>query len=464
MAVRFSEEQVLKATGGRKVRPAGRSSFDAVCTDTRKLEPGCLFVALKGERFDAHAFLAQAAEAGAAGAVVHSGFEVPPLPEGFGVYAVEDTQVALGGLARFHRFRFQIPVGAVGGSNGKTTTKEMVAAILETRGPALRTEGNLNNEIGVPLTLFRLEPKHVSAVIEMGMNHAGEMTRLANIAHPNAAVLTVIQPEHLEGLGSLEGVARAEAELFRALPANATAVVNVDDPHIVRESRGLTCKTLTFGREAGAQVRLSAIEKLGREGLRVTVTEDGAAQTFRLSFLGEHNAHNATAAFALARALGYSAEECARGLEAARPYARRLNVVDAPGGVTVLDDCYNANTESVIAALDTVRDLAATQQGRAIAVLGDMLELGPGELDEHRKVGAHARGSVALAAFFGPRSAATKDAAGLGSHFEQVDALVAWLQPQLREGDVVLVKGSRGMKLERVVDALCGTSSAGGGH
>lgn len=463
MAVRFSEDQVLKATAGHKVRAAARTSFEAVCTDTRQLVPGCLFVALKGERFDAHEFLAKAAEQGAGGLVVTAGRALPPLPEDVGIYAVNDTQEALGALARFHRFRFQLPVGAVGGSNGKTTTKEMVAAILQTRGPSLRTEGNLNNEIGVPLTLFRLEPAHVAAVIEMGMNHEGEMTRLANIAHPDAAVLTVIQPEHLEGLGSLEAVARAEVELFRALPADKIAVVNLDDEHIVREAKGLTCRRLTFGRSEAADVRLVAVEKLGREGLRISVAFSGKTHGFKLGFLGEHNAQNATAAFALAIALGYPPEACVQGLEQARPYARRLNLVDAPGGITVLDDCYNANPESVIAALDTVKDLADAQRGRAVAVLGDMLELGSGELDDHRRVGTHAKDRVTLAAFFGPRSTHTQSGSGLGAHFTEVDALVGWLRPQLQAGDVVLVKGSRGMRLERVVDALTGRAS-GGGH
>jgi UDP-N-acetylmuramoyl-tripeptide--D-alanyl-D-alanine ligase len=182
-----------------------------------------------------------------------------------------------------------------------------------------------------------------------------------------------------------------------------------------------------------------------------------------MSFLGEHNALNATAAFALGRALGYSGEECAAGLETARPYARRLNLLDAPGGVTVLDDCYNANTFSVVAALDTVEHLARAQNGRAVAVLGDMLELGPGELDEHRKVGERVRTAVALAAFFGPRSRATHQAARIGAHFTEIDPLLAWLRPQLRQGDVVLVKGSRGMRLERVVEALSG-GTPGGAH
>lgn len=463
MSAGFSEDEVLTATSARAVRPSGRRSFAAVCTDSRALSEGCLFVALKGEKFDAHDFVGHVASGGATGAVVRQGAPLPSLPDGFAVYEVPDTLAALGALARFHRLRFTLPLGAVGGSNGKTTTKEMVAAILATRGPALKTQGNLNNEVGVPLTLFRLEERHVAAVIEMGMNHPGEMTRLADIARPDAALLTVIQPEHLEGLGSLEGVADAEGELFRALPPSGTAVVNLDDPHLVAQGRGLRCRTLTFGRAPQAEVHLASVEKLGREGLRILVQCGGREHPVKLSFLGEHNALNAAGAFALGLALGYSAEECAIGLELARPYAGRLNLVDGPGGVTLLDDCYNANTLSVLAALDTVQDLARAQGGRAVAVLGDMLELGPGELDEHRKVGERARTAVALAAFFGPRSKVTQETAGFGAHFTEIAPLIDWLRPQLRPSDVVLVKGSRGMRLERVVEALSGGAS-GGAH
>ncbi len=467
MAVRFSDEQVVVATGGRRVRSGARAAYEAICTDTRKLSPGCLFVALQGERFDAHAFIGQAAAGGAAGAVIERGRAVPDAPEDFALFEVPSTLEALGALARFHRKRFKVPVGAVGGSNGKTTTKEMVGAILAVRGPALKTEGNFNNEVGVPLTLFGLQPSHVAAVVELGMNHAGEMTRLARICLPDAALLTVVQPEHLEGLGSLAGVAEAEGELFRSLPPGGKAVVNLDDPLIVEQAMKANVAMVTFGRDVSAEVHLARTESLGRDGLVAHVRCGGQEYPVRLSFVGEHNAQNAVGAFALARALGYSPEECVQGLEAARPYARRLNVLDGGGGVTVVDDCYNANPASMGVALDTVRSLAAPA-GRAVAVLGDMLELGPGELEEHRALGERAASAVSLLALFGPRSAeGHRAAAALGeraAHFTEVDALVGWLRPQLRQGDVVLVKGSRGMKLERVVAALTGQAAGGGGH
>jgi UDP-N-acetylmuramoyl-tripeptide--D-alanyl-D-alanine ligase len=457
----FTQEEVVAATSARIVRPGRSYSYVAVSTDTRAITPGALFVALQGERFDAHQFLAEAAKAGAAGALVQKGKPLPQTPEDFTLFEVESTLASLGALARFHRRRFRIPIGAVGGSNGKTTTKEMLGAILAVRGPALKTEGNLNNEIGVPLTLLRLEPGHVAAAIEMGMNHAGEMARLTAIGEPDAGLITIVQPEHLEGLGSLEGVAAAEGELFFGLSASAIAVVNLDDPLIVRQAESSGKRTLTFGRAASAEVRLAHVRTRGREGLDADISHRGQTHTVRLSFLGEHNALNATGAFALALALGYSPEECVRGLEKARPYARRLNVVDAPGGVVVIDDCYNANPASMAAALETLRTLATG--GRAFAVLGDMLELGPGEMDEHAQLGALAAGKADAIAFFGPRSSHGHARAKNSAHFVEIEPLLGWLKPQLKQGDVVLVKGSRGMRLERVVAGLTGQTQ-GGAH
>jgi UDP-N-acetylmuramoyl-tripeptide--D-alanyl-D-alanine ligase len=457
MAVRFSEDQVLKATGAHKVQSGAVASYTSVSTDTRTLTQGSLFVALHGERFDAHEFLKDAVARGAAGALVREGRKLPPVPRDFGLFAVPDTLLGLGALARFHRARFKIPLGAITGSNGKTTVKEMAGAILATRGPALKTEGNLNNEVGVPLTLFRLEPVHVAAAVEMGMNRKGEIARLTAIAQPDAGVITVVQPAHLEGLGSTEGVASAKGELFHGLSPHGTAVVNLDDPLIVAQARSAGRKQMTFGRAANADVKLFSATPRGREGLSLEIDHQGRRHEVKLSFVGEHNALNATAAFALGRALGYSAEECVLGLQNARPHARRLNVVPAPGGVTVLDDCYNANPASMRAALDTLGELAGG--GRAVAVLGDMLELGDGAAREHGELGERAADRVALLALFGPMSAQghARARAKLGersAHFTEIAPLLQWLKPQLREGDVVLVKASRGMKLERVVEAL----------
>ncbi|RKH66404.1 UDP-N-acetylmuramoyl-tripeptide--D-alanyl-D-alanine ligase [Corallococcus interemptor] len=466
MAARFSDDEVVQATGATRRGEPVEAGFPAVCTDTRSLTPGCLFVALQGERFDAHDFVDGAQRQGAAGAVVKRGRALPALPPGFALYEVEDTLAALGGLGALHRRRFRIPVAAVGGSNGKTTTKEMVGAILATRGPALKTEGNFNNEVGVPLTLFRLEPSHVAAVIEVGMNQPGEIERLTRKVQPDAGVITVVQPEHLEGLGSLEGVAEAEGEMFRELLPQATAVINLDDALIVRQAARSGAKQLTFGRTEGADVRLTAVHTLGRDGMVATVRYQGKDWPVRLHFVGPHNAQNATAAFATALALGYSPEECVKGLESARPYARRLNIVDGRNGVTVVDDCYNANPASMEAALVTLGTLVP-DGGRAVAVLGDMLELGAGEAEEHARLGELVARHAKLVAFFGPRSAGGLGSADMGdsaAHFTEVEPLVAWLTPRLSPGDVVLVKASRGMRLERVVAALTGAAPPGGSH
>jgi UDP-N-acetylmuramoyl-tripeptide--D-alanyl-D-alanine ligase len=354
----------------------------------------------------------------------------------------------------------------------------MVAAILRTRGPALATEGNFNNEVGVPLTLLRLTSEHRSAVLELGMSAPGELTRLTAMADPDAAVLTLIAAEHLEFLKDLDGVAAAEGELYRGLRAGAIAVVNADDARCVAQAERVSpgVRRVLFGKNAKADVRLSSAVPLGREGQEICLEGEegegggGAGRlrsggklqlgrvTVRLAFVGEHNAMNATAAAAVALSLSYTFEEISRGLSEARPYAHRSQVVAGAGGITLLDDCYNASPASMEAALATLAGLKKGGSGRAIAVLGDMLELGASEEEAHRTLGKKARESVELVAFFGPRSHFSfeecSSSPSSSAHFTEIDPLLAWLKPRLVAGDVLLVKGSRGMKLERVVDAL----------
>jgi UDP-N-acetylmuramoyl-tripeptide--D-alanyl-D-alanine ligase len=466
MAVRFSDEQVVKATGAARVRPGARPAYGSVSTDTRKIAEGCLFVALKGERFDGHDFILQAAEAGAAGIVVDKARAAHNWPEALAVFAVDDTLVALGALARFHRERIRIPLGAVTGSNGKTTTKEMIASILATRGPALKTQGNLNNEVGLPLTLFELSPAHVAAVVEMGMNHAGEIGRLTAIARPDAGLITAVQSAHLEGLGSIEGVAKAKGELFVGLTKGATAVVNLDDTRILAQAVASGARQLTFGRHPYADVCLRNVESKGFDGFALTISYLGKISEVKLKLLGAHNAINATAAFAMGVALGYRPEECVQGLEQVSAYTRRLQVHQAPAGFRIIDDCYNANPSSMTAALETLAGLVAKEH--AVAVLGDMLELGAGETEEHAQMGERAAENASTVAFFGPRMKGAYEVAkprlgGKAAHFIEVEALLTWLRGQLSKADVVLVKGSRGMRLERVVEGL-GVAAAGAAH
>ncbi|AKU91867.1 UDP-N-acetylmuramoyl-tripeptide--D-alanyl-D-alanine ligase [Vulgatibacter incomptus] len=439
-------------------------ALDGVSTDSRTVSEGNLFVALGGESFDGNAFVAQAARAGARAALVREGFTPSePLPAGFGLVETSDTLAALGALARVHRRRFpSLKLGAVTGSNGKTTTKELAhAAISFAFGESLKTEGNLNNEIGLPLTLLRLDPSHRAAVVEMGMSNPGEIGRLAAIAEPSAGLVTCAQAVHLEGLGSIEAVAKAKGELFHGLPPGAVAVANLDDPLTLAEARASRRPLLTFGTGAEADVRLVRIVSHDLRGLAFEVSFRGSDPAFvRIPLVGLHNAQNACAALALGLALGAAPDRLLTGLAAAKGFLRRLELKAAPGGVTVLDDCYNGNPASAVAALRTSRALAG--EGRVVAVLGDLRELGSFEESGHREVGAAAaEAKVAGLVAFGPRSRTTAaEAAARGipdaailSTDDPAEAL-AWLRRSLREGDLVLFKASRGTRLERIADPL----------
>ncbi|WP_242345601.1 UDP-N-acetylmuramoyl-tripeptide--D-alanyl-D-alanine ligase [Anaeromyxobacter terrae] len=456
---RFSSEELAAATGGRWIG-APPAEVAGVSTDTRTIAPGALFVALVGERFDAHGYLAEAAARGAVAAVVADG-RAPagaPLP----LLSVPDTLPALGAIARHHRRRFHIPVVGVTGSNGKTTTREMIAAILGTRGPALKTEGNLNNEVGVPLTLLGLGPEHRSAVVEMGMNHPGEIARLAAIAEPYVGVVTLAAPAHLEGLGTVDAVADAKAELYRGLPETGIVIANADDPRMLRRAQASGHRMLTFAAAAGRRgdVVVLEIASQGDDGLRFVLGIGNREVAVHIpALVGAHNAANAAAAAAAGVALGCSDREIAQGLAAVRPVGRRLRLDRLPSGLRLVDDCYNANPSSMSAALRTLVDLARPD-ARPVAVLGDMLELGAFEEEAHRALGAEAaRAGVSLLAAFGPRARSTAEAAraaGLETfHTDDMDALVRWARTALAPSmDVLLVKGSRGMKLERLVEAL----------
>ncbi|HWV38459.1 MAG TPA: UDP-N-acetylmuramoyl-tripeptide--D-alanyl-D-alanine ligase [Vulgatibacter sp.] len=439
-----------------------------VCTDSRSVEPGNVFVALRGDNFDGHDYVGAAATAGAVAAVVRRGFDRRGLPEAFGLVEVDDPLRALGALARVHRRRFpSLKLGAITGSNGKTTTKELThAALTAALGKTLKTEGNLNNEIGLPLTLLGLDPSHRAAAIEMGMNQAGEIARLTAIAEPAAGLVTCVQPVHMEGLGSVEAIARAKGELFRGLPAGGIAVVNLDDPLVVEEARASGRETIGFGAAEGADVRLLRIVSHDRRGLAFELALEGEAAFVRIPLVGRHNARNACAAVALGLALGGEPDRLLEGLAAARGFSRRLELKEAPGGVTVLDDCYNGNPASAVAALRTARELAG--EGRVIAVLGDLRELGDLEVAGHREVGAAAAAcAVAGLVAFGPRSHETAAAAiegglaeGAVLRTEDPAEALAWLRAALRGGDLVVAKASRGTRLERIVDPLVGGEEA----
>ena len=457
---RFTAGELVAATGGRWLDPPP-GDVAGVSIDTRTLAAGSLFVALRGERFDAHAFLPAAARAGARAAVVAAEVAAPTGPPRL---LVADTLLALGAIAAFHRRRFELPVVGVTGSNGKTTTREMIAAILAERGPVLRSEGNLNNEVGVPLTLLRLAGEHQAAVIEMGMNHPGEIARLTAMSRPQVGVVTNAAAAHLEGLGSVDGVADAKAELYAGLPEGGIAVANADDPRMLARARASGRRLLTFavGRQRRGDVAVLDLLAQDATGMRFLLGVGNRELEVTLPLVGAHNAQNAAAAACAAIALGCSDREIVRGLAGVRPVGRRLRLERLPSGLLLVDDCYNANPLSMGAALRTLGELARAGGGRPLAALGDMLELGSGEAELHRGVGAEAAGLPVARLFgFGPRSRETLAgalAAGLSPdrtfHTEDVAALADAVRTAAAPGDVLLVKGSRGMKLERLVEAL----------
>ncbi len=461
---RFTGEELAAAAGGRWIGTPPEGGLAGVSTDTRTLGPGALFVALRGERFDAHDYLAEAAARGASAAVVAEAWVArgAPTPPALPLLAVADTLAALGRIARHHRRRFRIPVVGVTGSNGKTTTREMIAAILSTRGEVHKSEGNLNNEVGVPLTLFGLDASHQAAVIEMGMSHPGEIARLAAMAEPQIGLVTLAAPAHLEGLGTVDAVADAKAELYQGLPEGGIAIANADDARMLRRAQASGRRMITFSGQKGRRGDVVVLEIVsqGEDGLRFVLGIGNREVPVHIpALVGAHNAANAAAAAAAAIALGSTDREITRGLAEVKPVGRRLKLERLASGVELVDDCYNANPASMSAALRTLRDLAQGGRLRPVAVLGDMLELGAFEREAHESLGAEAaRAGLSLLAAFGPRSRETAEAARAAGlevfHTEDMDALVRWARGAVRSGDVLLVKGSRGMKLERLVEAL----------
>ena len=433
---------------GAQWHPAAPSGvLVGVSTDTRTLAAGELFIALRGPNHDGHDWLAAARERGACAALVERRLPVP-LPQ----LVVTDTRRALGQLAAAWRTRFAGLVLAVTGSNGKTTVKEMLAAILRQRGPVLATRGNLNNDIGLPLMLLQLRPEHGCAVLEMGASHAGEIAWLASLARPDVALVNNAGAAHLEGFGGLEGVARAKGELYAALPRGGTAVINADDAFASYwRTVGGARRVISFGLEKVADV--SAGVELSATGARLQLrTPQGRAQA-QLSVPGRHNVMNALAASACALAAGVGLKDISAGLAAFTPAPGRLASLPGAAGSRVMDDTYNANPSSLAAALAAV----AAQPGEHWLVLGDMFELGADASRLHAACGTQARAAGFSRLFtLGEHSAEAARAFGSGAlHFGQdaeglARAVLEILDPQV----TVLVKGSRGMKMERVVQRL----------
>jgi UDP-N-acetylmuramoyl-tripeptide--D-alanyl-D-alanine ligase len=436
-----------------------RLNIKGISIDSRTISEGELFVAIKGGRFDGHDFIAEAIKKGAWGAVVErSAFETryQTLAGLKNIFPVEDTLLSLQEMAMMHRRKFSIPLVGITGSNGKTTTKEMAASILKEKGPVLKNEGNLNNHIGVPLTLLRLNKGHKSAVIEMGMSAVGEVEMLTRIAGPDVGVITNVGPAHLEFLGSTDTVARAKGELLHTMSQQGTAVLNADDSYFETLRNMFTGTVCSFGIEKRAEVTARDI-KQGADFTDFTIASDGASVNVRLRAVGRHNVSNALAAAAAALAMGMPVESVKFGLEDFLPIAMRSELKQVKGR-TVFADCYNANPGSMQAALETLASLKSG--GKTVAVLGDMLELGDISADAHRAIGAAAgRLGVDILIAMGSFSRFTTDGArGAGMPAAKVfeAASMAEAATLLREhsgpGDAVLIKGSRGMKMEKILE------------
>lgn len=450
MSARFTVAEVSAALGGEPARaPEPDLAFRAVTIDSRRTAPGDLFVAIRGERHDGNDFLAAAVRAGAAGAVG----EDRPFDgrDDVEFWVVEDGRAALQALAAFHRRRLDVAVVAITGSNGKTTTKELVAAVLSQAFPTTATRGNRNNQVGVPLTLLEIGPGHRWAVVELGTNRPGEIAPLARISDPRIGVLTNVGASHLEGLGTLESVLTEKLALAGALGPDDLLVYCGDQPVLRRAVRDLDCRTLSYGLDPANDLVPDAWS-LDEDG-RGEFTLDG--RTFRLRLTGEHNVVNALAAVAVGREAGMSAGAIAVGVAEPGVLPMRMQL-ERWGEVTALVDCYNANPDSVLSAAGTLARLGGVR--RRIAVLGEMLELGERSAELHEAVGGELEGAVEVVVAVGPGAApiaAGAAAAGLEGHaFADAGEAVDWLVERLRAGDGILFKASRGARLETVVGAI----------
>ena len=454
-------DDLLAAVGGRLIgseEPA--VSIDGASVDSRHVTPGSIFVALAGKRADGHGFVADALRAGAVAALVERPLE---LPEGIDApqVVVPDTLRALQDLAAWWRARHAARVVGITGSTGKTIAKEVVADVLSLGLVTLRNEGNLNSETGLPMTLLRLRPEHEAAVLEMSMYTVGEIARLAEIAQPEVGVVLAVHPTHLERAGSIDRIAEAKSELPRALPPDGLAVLNADDPRVAA-MRGLTrAAVTTFGLGPEADVRASELVSRGLEGTEFTLEAPWATRRLRSATPGRHLVPHALAAAAVAERLGVGIDEVERALAAGSHAAHRMAVGESRSGATLVDDTYNASPVSVAAALEFLAETSLPAGGRRIAVLGDMLELGPDEERLHREIGVRAGEASDAVVTVGERGrwiaeGARRGGAAFVAETDDPADAVALVERELVPGpsDIVLLKASRGIGLDHAVELL----------
>ena len=421
--------------------------------DSRTLNPGDLFIAISGERFDGHAYLQAALDKGAVGAIAQAGKEVGGDPRR--LLRVEDTVAALQSLGAAARRLWGKPLLAVTGSAGKTTTKEILAHILATRFRVMKSSGNLNNHIGLPLQLLKLEAEHELAVVEMGMNHAGEIRALGALAQHDLAVVTTVAPVHLEFFGSLAEIARAKYEIIETLHPGGVAVLNADDDYVCQFGRDFKGKVVRFGIKRAADVSARNIKINGAEGSTFQLVVGSVGEPVTFPLVGEHNIYNALAAAAAAMERGFSPSQAAKALSSVAPPDKRGQVLNVRGA-TIINDCYNSNPRALDAMIDTLASMPAK---RRILVAGEMLELGPTAEELHRQSGKHAAEKKIdlVIGVRGMARAVAEAACGAGTQAQFVETpeqAGEWLAQNLRAGDAVLLKASRGVKLERALDLL----------
>jgi UDP-N-acetylmuramoyl-tripeptide--D-alanyl-D-alanine ligase len=447
----------VDASGGDLLRGSGETRITRICTDSREAGPGDLFVALAGERFDAHSFLPEVAQRRVAAVAAEKG-KLPGNFQDCPVLFVKNTRLALGQMGGRYRQDFNVPLIVVGGSNGKTTTKELIASVLRQKKATLWSEASFNNDVGVPLTLLRLESAHQAAVLEAGSNHPGELAPLCQWIAPRYGVITNIGREHLEFFGDLAGVAREEGEIAACLPPEGALFINGDSEWTDEIAQRTRARVIRVGLAAGNDYRVNdiCVDDLGTS-FRVKAPVAALNGEYRIQLLGRHQALNAALALAVGAEFGFDRGTISRGLAACAPAKWRMQLLTL-SGVRILADAYNANADSMLAALQTLSELPC--QGRRIAVLGDMAELGAETAAAHTEVGKRAAKSHLDQLFaVGPNAAKIAAGArrgGLAAVLEipEVEAAARAVREQAKRGDLVLIKASRAMRLERIIDAF----------
>lgn len=451
----LSAGEIAGASQGSLVNPQGDLKVNGVSIDSRSIKPGDMFIALKGESFDGHDFINGAIEKGAALVIVEKEPEVCTVP----YILVRDTLKALQDIARYYRNKFHIPFVAVTGSSGKTTTKDMIASVLSQKFKVLKTEGNFNNAIGLPLTLLNLRREHEVAVLEMGMNSPGEISLLSDIVRQDIGVISNVGTAHIEKLGTRENILKAKLEIFSYFNKDSTAVINGDNDMLAGFGPA-EYRIVRYGLGESNDIHAYGIKEKGEAGIDFTVDLEDVPSDFTVLLPGMHNVYNALSAIAVARLFGMKTKDIQKGLLSFKPSKMRMDITNLSSGIKLINDAYNANPESMKAAIDVLQSLKSG--GRSICITGDMLELGDVSEEEHYTVGAYAAAmGVDIIAAIGNFSKAVKrgaEASGMDSGnayaFQSREEAALLLGKIIKPGDTVLIKGSRVMKMEYFVDFL----------